>query len=167
MNEFGSRPQSASEGGPMTDTPPTFYDRLGVDPTASPEDIRKAYYDLARELHPDVNPDQQVQERFKRVTEAYAVLSDVGSRRAYNDALRHGGIAFTPRPDETSYPDPGLQKIDDLLDRVHGRGRYAMTDQERAAGRGLGPWGSFRLQRQARQRDGVAKRQIRQRRRSY
>ncbi|MEK7662938.1 MAG: DnaJ domain-containing protein, partial [Actinomycetota bacterium] len=50
------------------------YDVLGVSRDASPEDIKKAYRRLARELHPDVNPDETSQEKFKLVTHAYEVL---------------------------------------------------------------------------------------------
>jgi len=60
------------------------YDVLGVSKNASSEEIKKAYRKLARELHPDVNPSEQAQERFKSVTHAYEVLGDDQSRRNYD-----------------------------------------------------------------------------------
>ncbi len=49
-----------------------YYQVLGVNKTASPEEIKKAYRKLAREYHPDVNPnDPRAEEKFKDINEAY------------------------------------------------------------------------------------------------
>ncbi|MGH3472640.1 MAG: molecular chaperone DnaJ [Nocardioidaceae bacterium] len=61
-----------------------FYEVLGVSRDASQEEIKKAYRRLARQLHPDVNPDAATQERFKEVTRAYDVLSDPQKREMYD-----------------------------------------------------------------------------------
>ncbi|MEY4018774.1 MAG: hypothetical protein RLZZ590_74 [Actinomycetota bacterium] len=61
------------------------YEVLGVDRGATEDQIKKAYRKLARELHPDVNPAPEAQERFKLVTHAYEVLSDADARRTYDN----------------------------------------------------------------------------------
>ncbi len=66
-----------------------FYKELGVSSDASQDDIKKAYRKLARELHPDANPDNaKAEERFKRVSEAHAVLSDPAKRKEYDETRR-------------------------------------------------------------------------------
>ncbi|HET9998301.1 MAG TPA: molecular chaperone DnaJ [Nocardioides sp.] len=66
------------------------YTMLGVTRDADAETIKKAYRRLARQLHPDVNPDPATQERFKEVTLAYEILSDPQKKAAYDQ----GGDVF-------------------------------------------------------------------------
>jgi curved DNA-binding protein len=62
-----------------------YYQVLGVDKKSSEKDIKKAFRRLARQYHPDVNPDNpQAEERFKEVNEAYEVLSDSEKRQKYD-----------------------------------------------------------------------------------
>ena len=71
-----------------------YYAVLGVRRDASQEEIKKAFRRLARELHPDVNPDPKTQERFKEINAAYEVLSDDKKRQIVDlggDPLAPGG----------------------------------------------------------------------------
>jgi molecular chaperone DnaJ len=70
------------------------YEALGVAHEATPEEIKKAYRKLARELHPDVNPSADASERFKTVTHAYDVLSDPQQRQQYDRGGSGGGGGF-------------------------------------------------------------------------
>ncbi|WP_022890168.1 molecular chaperone DnaJ [Agromyces italicus] len=72
------------------------YEVLGVSREATPDEIKKAYRRLARELHPDVNPGAEASERFKAVTHAYDVLSDPKQRQQYDlgDQGGFGGQGF-------------------------------------------------------------------------
>jgi molecular chaperone DnaJ len=65
--------------------PTDYYALLGVDPRASQEDIKRAYRRLARQLHPDANPDDpEAEAKFKEVAAAYEVLSDPERRERYD-----------------------------------------------------------------------------------
>ncbi|MBU6119583.1 DnaJ C-terminal domain-containing protein [Hymenobacter siberiensis] len=62
-----------------------YYKALGVDKTATPEQIKKAYRKLARQHHPDVNPnDKGAEQKFKEINEANEVLSDSEKRKKYD-----------------------------------------------------------------------------------
>lgn len=70
-----------------------YYEVLGVARTASPEEIKQAYRRLAREYHPDMNPENKkaAEEKFKELSEAYEVLADTEKRRRY-DTMGFSGV---------------------------------------------------------------------------
>jgi molecular chaperone DnaJ len=71
-----------------------FYRILGVAENASPEEIKKAYRKLAKQYHPDANPnDPTAAERFKEVSEANAVLADAEKRKQYDQMRKFGSFA--------------------------------------------------------------------------
>lgn len=69
-----------------------YYEVLGLNRNASPDEIKKAFRKLAFDLHPDRNKDPASEEKFKEISEAYAVLSDPEKKQKY-DAYGHAGIS--------------------------------------------------------------------------
>lgn len=67
-----------------------YYKILDVDEDVSTDDLKRAFHKKARELHPDVSSDEDAEEKFKKVNEAYSVLSDQNKREEYD--LRRKGI---------------------------------------------------------------------------
>ena len=69
-----------------------YYEVLGVSKTASEDEIKKAYRQLAKKYHPDLNPgNKEAEEKFKEVNEAYEVLSDADKKARY-DQFGHAGV---------------------------------------------------------------------------
>jgi molecular chaperone DnaJ len=87
-----------------------LYEILGVPRDATAEDLKKAYRKLARELHPDVNPEPTSESRFKEVAGAYEILSDPEKRQRY-DAFGSAGPA-----------GQGITDIQDIFDMFFGGG---------------------------------------------
>ncbi len=109
-----------------------YYKILGVSETASQEEIKRAYRELAKKYHPDaVGGDKSKEERFKEISEAYAVLSDPTKRKEY-DALRsnpfagqQGGWDFQGAPGgfRVHYEGADLGDLGDLFGDFLGRRR--------------------------------------------
>ena len=115
-----------------------YYEVLGVSRSASEAEIKKAYRRLARDHHPDVNShDPDAEERFKELTEAYEVLSNAESRRAYDtyghQVPRGAGGGSYPGGD----PFGGFQDIFDAFfgDRF-GAGSFFGASASRGPSRG-------------------------------
>ena len=96
-----------------------YYGTLGVAQNASDDEIKKAYRKLARQLHPDVNPDPDAQERFKQVTAAYEVLSDPQKRQVVD----LGGDPLSSGPGSAGSPfTQGFGGLGDIMDAFFGGG---------------------------------------------
>jgi molecular chaperone DnaJ len=100
-----------------------YYAVLGVSKDASAEEIKKAYRRLARENHPDANPDDaEAEARFKDVGEAYRVLGDEQTRREYDELRRLGAQGFGGTGGFGGFPGGGAAQGDlgDLLRTIFG-----------------------------------------------
>src|SRR3954464_16000049 len=94
MDAAGRRPNPTPvrDAMPMATTKRDYYEVLAVKRDASPEEIKKAYRQLALKNHPDKNPgDAEAEKRFKEGAEAYEVLSDQAKRQRY-DRYGHAGL---------------------------------------------------------------------------
>ncbi|MBZ0301172.1 MAG: J domain-containing protein [Anaerolineae bacterium] len=102
-----------------------YYDVLGVDKSASEKDIKQAFRKLAKQFHPDANPDNpQAESKFKEINEAYEVLSDTEKRAQYDrfGSAFPGGFNGGPGANGTRYTnvDFGGESFSDILENLFG-----------------------------------------------
>jgi molecular chaperone DnaJ len=101
-----------------------YYEVLGVQKNASKEEIKNAYRKLALQYHPDRNKDPTAEEKFKELSEAYAVLSDEEKRKRY-DIYGHVGAEEAFRGSEANFEeifrDAGFGGFRDIFDQIFGR----------------------------------------------
>lgn len=125
---------------------PDYYKTLGIAENAAPEEIKKQYRRLARKYHPDVSKENNAEEKFKQVQEAYEVLKDPAKKRTY-DQMRsqpHSAEGFTPPPGwefqrgngdnaENQFDSAGFSEFFENLFGQQMRGRRQGTFKQRGA----------------------------------
>jgi DnaJ-class molecular chaperone len=86
-----------------------LYTLLGIPNTATLEEIKRAYRKIAKQFHPDINPNnKEAEEKFKEATAAYEVLSDTTKRTAYDNQLKQEQI----REEQLKQAERAKQKAD-------------------------------------------------------
>ncbi|MEO0183825.1 MAG: DnaJ domain-containing protein, partial [candidate division WOR-3 bacterium] len=99
-----------------------YYEILGVPRNATPEEIKKAYRELAKKWHPDMNPNnkKEAEEKFKEISEAYEVLMDPQKRQLY-DNYGHEGVSQTFRGGGFTWDDfTHFDDLEDILGNLFG-----------------------------------------------
>lgn len=113
-----------------------YYQTLGVERSATADEIKRAYRKLAHKYHPDISKDPQGEAKFKEIAEAYAVLKDAEKRQAYDDlGRRPAGESFTPPPDWQQHfnaSGDGFDNVDlaDLFEAFRRTGHGAQAQRE-------------------------------------
>jgi molecular chaperone DnaJ len=120
-----------------------YYKTLGVAESATQKEITKAYRKLARELHPDANPDNaQAEERFKEVSAAYDVIGDDAKRKEYDEVRKMGpmgGMGFAPGGAGGQTFNFDGADLGDILGGLFNRGGAAGGRRPPGYSRGPGP----------------------------
>ena len=96
-----------------------YYEILGLERSASDEEIKRSFRTLAQQWHPDVNTDPDADARFKEINEAYQVLSDPPRRQQY-DMFGRAGVGGTGSGAEGYGPFGGFQGFGDIFDAFFG-----------------------------------------------
>uniref|UniRef100_A0A1D1XJY5 Putative J domain-containing protein C3E7.11c n=1 Tax=Anthurium amnicola TaxID=1678845 RepID=A0A1D1XJY5_9ARAE len=101
-----------------------LYDTLGVSPTASSSEIKKQYYKLALQFHPDKNKSPDAEQQFKKISDAYQILSNPDLRQKYNE---YGGAE----------PEGGFVNPEDFFKQQFGGDRFVDIIGEISIGRDM------------------------------
>lgn len=125
-----------------------YYATLGVSKDATADEIRKVYRQLARKYHPDLNKDRNAEEHFKRIGEAYEVLSDPKKRSAYDkygEMWKHADELEAAAQRQQAYGSPSAGGVDnDLNDLFSGLFR-SRSRRGRGYATGFGDFGGFEI----------------------
>ena len=122
-----------------------YYEVLGISRSASQDEIKKAFRDLARQFHPDVNNSPDAEDKFKEINEAYGVISDTDKRAAY-DRYGFSGVNTQGMPD---YSNMDLSDLFETLFGFGGMGGFGgagnMRRRQNAPRRGADISGRLKL----------------------
>ena len=113
-----------------------YYEILGIDKSASDDEIKKAYRKLAKKYHPDVNKAKDAEEKFKEINEAYEVLSDPQKKQIY-DNYGHAGLEGNMNSGFdgfTSSFSGDFGGLDDIFENIMGGFGFRSRSSSRSSG---------------------------------
>jgi curved DNA-binding protein len=127
-----------------------YYAALGVEKTATQDEIKKAYRKLVRQYHPDVSKHKDATEKTKEINEAYDVLGDAEKRAAYDELGqgRRAGQEFTPPPDWGTQFDFGGADANEFFSDLFAHAGRRQRGGGGGGGRGFGGAGGGGFQMQ-------------------
>lgn len=113
-----------------------YYKVLGVDKTASADEIKSAYRKLAKQYHPDLHPDDKAAaEKFKEINEAYSVVGDADKRARYDRGeMDENGAGFNPFGGGNGFTATGFDDIFDMFTGAFGFGGNSRRKGDNAVG---------------------------------
>ena len=106
-----------------------YYEVLGLEKGATADEIKKAYRKMAKKYHPDVNKDDNAEDKFKEVNEAYEILSDPQNKSTY-DQYGFAGMNANNGFGGGQYSGAGFDDINDIFSSFFGGGG-GQTQQRR------------------------------------